>query len=63
MKQLITRIDDELHAQFKAAVALRGENMSRLIEGWIRSFLEARENARDIELYDTHAHDPAECHD
>ena len=60
MKQLITRIDDELHAQFKAAVAMSGENMTRLAEGWIRNFLETRENARDVELYDNHAHDPAD---
>ncbi len=45
MKQLITRIDDELHAQFKAACALSGANMSRLLEAWIRAYV-AEQQAR-----------------
>ena len=44
MKQLMTRIDDELHRQFKAVTAINGDNMSRLIEGWIRQYVESRKD-------------------
>lgn len=49
MKQLIARIDDDLHAQFKAACALDGENMTALIERWIREFVETRNALKHAE--------------
>lgn len=58
MKQLIARIDDDLHAQFKSACALTGENMTRLIEGWIREFIESREMAADVASFDKHVNEP-----
>ena len=58
MKQLIARIDDDLHAQFKAACALTGENMTRLIEDWIRQYLESREMAADVAAFDKGVNEP-----
>lgn len=45
MKQLITRIDDELHRQFKVAAAKRGETMTQMIEEWIRQYVTAQQQA------------------
>lgn len=45
MKQLITRIDDELHRQFKIAAAKRGETMTQMIEEWIRQHVTAQQQA------------------
>ncbi len=59
-KQLIAPIDKDLHEQFMDAVASAGDNMTIIFESWIRRYLEAKEDAIDVELFDKFAHEPAE---
>ena len=58
MKQLMMHIDEDLHRQFKAAAAMEGQKMTRLIEGWIRQYVEAREDAADVASFDKHVNEP-----
>ena len=58
MKQFMIRIDEDLHKQFKIAVAQEGESMAKLMTGWIRQYLESREMAADVASFDKHVNEP-----
>jgi len=39
MKNLIVRLPDELHRQFKVKCAQEGQSMNALVTAWIESYL------------------------